>query len=379
MTNLAPIAVVGRRPQGLDGVHAAAVAGEADDGPVRVGELQRRSRPGMPTPSEPPRVWKNEPGRRGGRYRVSSGEKVSASSKMIASVGQPARQLLHELRRVERHRRRRASRSSSRGRGQLVLRAPARPAARDRAARGRRRSSGARGRRRAPRGSASGRRRGRGRPGSSWRSRRRRGRRGRSVASAAKTSVEQREDLREDVGPDDQDGVRRADDRPAVRRRTCGRGARWNSGWASSMLTSDEFAPQTSAPSSSATRVSSAWAPEIATPSPMMMIGRVAAASRPAASSTSARLRRRRACRAARSGRSASSLGASRTSIGSATKTGPDRRRRGDLDRPAQDAQRRRRVDDARRPLRHRPRDGDEVGGHLGVHRVVADARTRRR
>ena len=56
----------------------------------------------MPTPSEPPRVWKNEPGRRGGRYWVTSGENVSASSKIIASAGNLASQLLHELRRVQR-------------------------------------------------------------------------------------------------------------------------------------------------------------------------------------------------------------------------------------------------------------------------------------
>ena len=44
----------------------------------------------MPIPSDPPRVWKNEPGRRGGRYWVTSGENVSASSKMIASSGSRA-------------------------------------------------------------------------------------------------------------------------------------------------------------------------------------------------------------------------------------------------------------------------------------------------
>ena len=53
-------------------------------------------------PSEPPRVWKNEPGARGGRYWVTSGENVSASSTMIASVRQAGRQGLHELRGVER-------------------------------------------------------------------------------------------------------------------------------------------------------------------------------------------------------------------------------------------------------------------------------------
>ena len=142
------------------------------------------------------------------------------------------------------------------------------------------------------------------------------------------------------------------------------------------MLTSDEFAPQTSAPSSSATRVSSACAPDSATPSPMMTIGRVAPAS----------MRRRL-------GATASALGATRVSgndVGTTVlvvrrvehvhrqrdEDRAHRRRGGDLDRPPQHAQQRasgrRRASPTWSPARA---IDDEVGGHLGVHRVVADAR----
>ena len=54
------------------------------------------------------------------------------------------------------------------------------------------------------------------------------------------------------------------------------------------MLTSEPFASQTSAPVSSATRASSAWAPEAAIPSPTISIGRLAPASIAAAWATSA-------------------------------------------------------------------------------------------
>ena len=88
------------------------------------------------------------------------------------------------------------------------------------------------------------------------------------------------------------------------------------------MLTSDELAPHTSAPSSSATRVSSAWAPDIATPSPMMMIGRVASARSVAAWSISGASGTVRVA-GIDDATIGSSLMASRTSAGRATKTGP--------------------------------------------------------
>ena len=83
----------------------------------------------------------------------------------------------------------------------------------------------------------------------------------------------------------------------------------------------------------------------------------------------------RRACPACSSARPPRRFVASSTSIGSATKTGPVGRRRGELDRaPQQPQQGRGGVDDPRRPLGHRPGHRDEVGGHLRVHRVVAHA-----
>ena len=147
------------------------------------------------------------------------------------------------------------------------------------------------------------------------------------------------------------------------------------SGWSAAMLTSEKFAPQTSAPSSSATRVSSAWAPEKATPSPTIAIGREAPASIATAALRPPRRPARRACRGCDVGTTSSSIVGVEHVHRQRHEHRPARRRRGDLDRPAQHAQRRGRVDDARRPLRHRLRHRDEVGGHLGVHRVVADAR----
>ena len=88
------------------------------------------------------------------------------------------------------------------------------------------------------------------------------------------------------------------------------------------MFTSEEFAPQTAAPSSTATRVSSSCAPDCAIPSPMITIGRDAPPS------SSAALRIASAAGATRVsgklvGTTSSSDGASSTSMGSATKTGP--------------------------------------------------------
>ena len=60
--------------------------------------------PGMPTPSDPPRVWKNDPGVRGGRYWVTSGENVEGLVEDDRVRRQPGRQGLHELRGVERDR-----------------------------------------------------------------------------------------------------------------------------------------------------------------------------------------------------------------------------------------------------------------------------------
>src|SRR4051812_27552007 len=88
------------------------------------------------------------------------------------------------------------------------------------------------------------------------------------------------------------------------------------------MLTSDQSAPHTGAPNNSATRVSSGWASENATPSPAMIMGRDAGANNAATSSIAdgagAVLVLSRT-----DGTTSSSLGSSSTSIGSDTNTGP--------------------------------------------------------
>ena len=94
------------------------------------------------------------------------------------------------------------------------------------------------------------------------------------------------------------------------------------SGWVESMLTSEEFAPQTCAPSSSATRVSSGCAPDQATPSPMITIGRELPESSSATRATASPVGATRVS-SREVGTACSCAGASRTSIGSATKTGP--------------------------------------------------------
>ena len=164
-------------------------------------------------------------------------------------------------------------------------------------------------------------------------------------APGAKTVVERREDLGEDVGADDQDGVGRRRPAACCGGRTCGRGCPRKSGWVSSMLTSDELAPHTSAPSSSATWVSSAWAPDIATPSPMMIIGR----SAPARSVGRLVDQRRRPGRSAWPASTSATIGSvvrgrrGRPPAGR-RRPGPVGARAGDLDRPAQDPQHRPRV-----------------------------------
>ena len=188
-------------------------------------------------------------------------------------------------------------------------------------------------------------------------------------------ALERGEDLGEDVRAADQHRVGLRRDRAAVRRRTCARAGRGRADASAAMLTSEEFAPQTSAPSSSATRVSSACAPEI---------GDAVAHDRRSAA------RRRRASRPPRAtasalgatrvsgndvGTTSSSSGASSTSIGSADE---DRARIGGVAAILIARRSTRSVDDGSitrvahfvTGLRHR----DEVGGHLRVHRVVADA-----
>ena len=116
---------------------------------------------------------------------------------------------------------------------------------------------------------ASGRRRGRGRRGSSSRSRRRRDRRGRPCAPGAKTPSSAGNTSGKTYVPQ----ISTASACEVIARlwspNMCPSWPR-KSGWSAAMLTSEKFAPQTSAPSSSATRVSSACAPENAMPSPMI-------------------------------------------------------------------------------------------------------------
>ena len=128
------------------------------------------------------------------------------------------------------------------------------------------------------------------------------------------------------------------------------------SGWSAAMFTSEKFAPQTSAPSSSATRVSSRLrARERDAVAHDRSIGRYA----PASSSRRARDRldrpARRACPGCTSARPPRSSSASSTSIGSATNTGPHGGVAAILIALPQHAQRRGRVDRPRRPLGHRP------------------------
>ena len=151
---------------------------------------------------------------------------------------------------------------------------------------------------------------------------------------------------------------------------------RGRAGASSSMLTSDELAPQTSAPSSSATRVSSAWAPEIATPSPMMIIGRLGAGQqRRPPRSTSGRVRDASASPASTSATIGSVVGR----VEHVHRAG--RRRPGPVGGVAAIliARRSTRSSDAGSTTRvaHFVTGlaiDDQVGRHLGVHRVVADA-----
>ena len=186
-------------------------------------------------------------------------------------------------------------------------------------------------------------------------------------------ALERREDLGEDVGADDQDRVRLRGDPAAVLAEHVAelaaeervRGA---------MFTSEEFAPHTSAPSSSATRASSACAPECATPSPMMIERPLGAGEQVGARLTASSVGRTRVS-GNEVGTTGSSSGASSTSIGRSTKTGPIggvaailiARRSTRSSEPGSTT----RVD----PLRHRLGHRDQVGRHLRVHRVVADAR----
>jgi hypothetical protein len=82
---LSPYFVMRRRPERLDSIHAAAITRKPDHRFVRVRQLHIA--PGIPTPRDPPCVWKKCPGTVGGRYRASSGETVSDSSKIITSLG----------------------------------------------------------------------------------------------------------------------------------------------------------------------------------------------------------------------------------------------------------------------------------------------------
>jgi hypothetical protein len=87
------------------------------------------------------------------------------------------------------------------------------------------------------------------------------------------------------------------------------------------MFTSEESAPHTSAPSVSATRASSIWASEAATPSPMMIMGLLAPASIEEAAITCSGSGALRVTRK-EVGNTCSSLGASRMSMGRETNTG---------------------------------------------------------
>ncbi len=95
-----------------------------------------------------------------------------------------------------------------------------------------------------------------------------------------------------------------------------------NSGWRPSKHISDSSTPHTSAPSSSATRVSSSWAPEAATPSPISTSGASAPPSSDAAEPISSWTGVTAVCGSV-DGRTGSSLGWSSTSSGRETKTGP--------------------------------------------------------
>lgn len=94
------------------------------------------------------------------------------------------------------------------------------------------------------------------------------------------------------------------------------------SGCDAAMFTSEESTSYTSAPSISATRASSACAPESATPSPISTTGRAAAASSSAARPTEAG-EGEVSVSGTVAGSTGSEFSSSSTSIGSATNTGP--------------------------------------------------------
>ncbi len=196
-------------------------------------------------------------------------------------------------------------------------------------------------------------------------------------APGAERVVQFREDLGEDVGPHDQHRVGVADDPLLCPPNMCPSCPRY-SGCVVSMLSSESLTPHTGASSSSATRVSSACAPET---DDAVAEQHDRAPRRGEQRGRPVELRRHRQHRAGRHAGAHRGFGGELVEHvhRQCDEHRPARRGHGDLHRPPQDAQHRAGVQHPGRVLGHRPGHADQVGGHLRVHRVVADARPRRR
>ena len=370
-TNFGVDAVAGRGPQRLDRVHAAAVAGEADHRLVRVGQLHadragdadaRATRRG--SGSSGPAAWRQvrDQLRRGGQ-RLVEHHQVRRAPAGRARARNGSDQACRVVGRRGRLGSAAALIAALGGRGAV------RPGAQPAAAASASAASVSFGSATRPRST--------GRflaisyaSRSMWT----------TCASGRGRRRQGREDLGEHVRADDQDRVGVGDDRGALSapnmwpsrprvQRVVGRMLHLGR-----VDAPDVGAQQLGHPGQLGLR-----RPDTETPSPTRISGRCGPGQQRGG------LRRPVPARAATRvsgievGTTGSSLGASSTSIGRATKTGPMRRRRRHLDGPAQHPQQRARVDHPGRPLGHRPGHGDQVGRHLRVHGVVARCRTRRR
>ena len=144
-------------------------------------------------------------------------------------------------------------------------------------------------------------------------------------------------------------------------------------GWVHGMISSEAIAPCTTAPQMSANRDSSSTAPEAATPSPARITG-VCAARTGGPRPGSPRFRYDAGVRQERRhDRFVGELVQNVLRQGEEHR--PTRRSGGHLERPADQPEQAARVGDARGVLGDRPGHVDQVHRHVGLERVVRDAR----